>query len=93
MTEYFDILRRQEAFDNTEPTILQVFYQFETKKFRIFPRHPYRFEYDNGIFVYEYDLPSDRTPEEELENLRIHKKEVFNAFMNEYHVKILEVLE
>jgi len=92
MTVELRYLKAETAFNNTEPTILQVYFLPGERLMRLVPQSPDNFMCGNDIFIYEYPLPLSVSVLDELENLRINKKTVYKYFMNAYHEKLLEGL-
>ena len=88
-----DITIAQLAFGDTEPTDLHIFYNLDNHNFRIFSYDQDRFICKNGIFSVEYPLPENMSPVTFIENMTKNKKDVYIAFVNMYHTKLLETLE
>lgn len=88
-----DITMAQLAFGDTEPTDLHIFFDLEKKTFRVFSFDQDRFTCKNGIFSVQYSLPENMSPVTFIENMKNNKKEVYIAFANMYHTKLLETLE
>ena len=88
-----DITMAQLAFGDTEPTDLHIFFDLEKKTFRVFSFDQDRFTCKNGIFSVQYSLTENMSPVTFIENLKNNKKEVYIAFANMYHTKLLETLE
>lgn len=88
-----DITMAQLAFGDAEPTDLHIFYNLDKNTFRVFSYDQDRFTCKNGIFSVEYPLPENMSPVTFIENMKNNKKEVYIAFVNMYHTKLLETLE
>lgn len=88
-----DITMAQLAFGDAEPTDLHIFYNLDKNSFRVFSYDQDRFTCKNGIFSVEYPLPENMSPVTFIENMKNNKKEVYIAFVNMYHTKLLETLE
>ena len=88
-----DLTFAQLAFADAEPTDLHIFFNLEKNTFKVFSYDQDRFACKNGIFSVEYPLPENMSPVTFIENMKNHKKEVYIAFVNMYHTKLLETLE
>lgn len=88
-----DITMAQLAFGDTEPNDLHIFFNLDKKTFKVFSYDQDRFTCKNGIFSVEYSLPENMSPVTFIENMTNNKKEVYIAFVNMYHTKLLETLE
>lgn len=88
-----DITFAQLAFGDAEPTDLHIFYNLDKNTFKVFSYDQDRFACKNGIFSVEYSLPENMSPVTFIENMTNNKKEVYIAFVNMYHTKLLETLE
>ena len=88
-----DITFAQLEFGDAEPTDLHIFYNLDKNTFRVFSYDQDRFTCKNGIFSVEYPLPDNVSPVTFIENMKNNKKEVYIAFVNMYHTKLLETLE
>lgn len=88
-----DITFAQLEFGDAEPTDLHIFYNLDKNTFRVFSYDQDRFTCKNGIFSVEYPLPDNMSPVTFIENMKNNKKEVYIAFVNMYHTKLLETLE
>lgn len=88
-----DLTFAQLAFADAEPTDLHIFFNLEKNTFKVFSYDQDRFACKNGIFAVEYPLPENMSPITFIENMKNNKKEVYIAFVNMYHTKLLETLE
>ena len=88
-----DLTFAQLEFGDAEPKDLHIFFDLEKKIFRVFSFDQDRFACKNGIFSVEYPLPENMSPITFIENMKNNKKEVYTAFVNMYHTKLLEILE
>ena len=88
-----DITFAQLNFGDAEPKDLHIFYNLDKNTFKVFSYDQDRFACKNGIFSVEYSLPENMSPVTFIENMTKNKKEVYIAFANMYHTKLLETLE
>ena len=88
-----DITFAQLEFGDAEPKDLHIFFNLDKNTFKVFSYDQDRFTCKNGIFSVEYPLPENMSPVTFIENMKNNKKEVYIAFANMYHTKLLETLE
>ena len=88
-----DLTFAQLEFGDAEPKDLHIFFNLDKNTFKVFSYDQDRFTCKNGIFSVEYPLPENMSPITFIENMKNNKKEVYMAFVNMYHTKLLETLE